>query len=123
MLSLVGCTRVAGMAAELRIDTTEHKARELLNNRIDAVRALVTSRQCVTDAQQALKEAEDDDVSTYNAALKAGWTAEELRKLNLPEPAKKTRTRRRPPQRRTANSSTSTPEAEASSSNEATVDS
>lgn len=39
--------------------------------------------------------AERGDVKAYNAALAAGWSADELRKIGFPESEKKARVRRR----------------------------
>ncbi|MDZ8276308.1 hypothetical protein R2Q81_10155 [Microbacterium aquimaris] len=44
---------------------------------------------------ERIKTAEREDVRAYSAALSAGWSAEELRKIGFSEPDKKARTRRR----------------------------
>lgn len=44
---------------------------------------------------ERVREAERADVKAYNAALSAGWSVEELRKIGYAEPEKKKRTRRR----------------------------
>ena len=44
---------------------------------------------------QRVGDAERADVKAYNAAVSAGWSADELRKIGLPEPDKTARTRRR----------------------------
>ena len=83
------------MTPTLDPNTAEAKARELLNTRIASVRALVTARQHVSDLREQLAAAERADVTAYAAALKDGWTAEELRTLSLGEPDKRARVRRR----------------------------
>ena len=44
---------------------------------------------------ERISEAERADVKAYNAAISAGWTPEELKKIGFTEPEKKARTRRR----------------------------
>lgn len=77
------------MTAKLDPEVAEKKARELLDNRIDAVRALVKSRQTLADLQEQVEQARDEDLKSYRAALNGGWSADELRKLGIEEPAKK----------------------------------
>lgn len=74
---------------------TESRARELLNRRIASIRSLVTARQQLSELQQQLADAEREDVTLYRAALRDGWTADELRELGIGEPAKKARVNRR----------------------------
>ncbi|HQA79103.1 MAG TPA: hypothetical protein PLL50_12230, partial [Propionicimonas sp.] len=74
--------------------TTETKARKLLDSRINSVRELVTARQSLDELREQLAAAEAADVKAYRAALSDGWSADELRKLGLDEPDKKQRVRR-----------------------------
>lgn len=83
------------MATQIDAQKIEHELQQRLNNRMDSVRALVKSRQAVADARDALDSAEDEDARQYQAAIGAGWTAEELRASGLPEPEKKVRVRKR----------------------------
>jgi hypothetical protein len=83
------------MASTLDAQTTESKARALLDHRINSVRALVTARQALDDLREQIAAAEAEDVQAYRAALSDGWSADELRKLGLDEPEKKQRVRRR----------------------------
>ena len=89
------------MASTLDAQTTESKARALLDNRITSVRALVTARQALDDLREQIAAAEAEDVKAYRAALSDGWSADELRKLGLDEPEKKQRVRRRSTARKT----------------------
>ena len=82
------------MAHDLDPDTTETRARALLDKRIQSVRDLVTKRQTVTDLRTQLDTAERDDHTAYQAALRDGWTADELKQLGLPEPGAKPRPRK-----------------------------
>ena len=82
------------MAPELDIEQTEQKMRELLDARMQSVRALVTSRQSVTDLRAQLAEAEADDAKKYSSALSDGWTETELRKLGITPADQKPRARR-----------------------------
>ena len=95
------------MATPLDAGALEERARKLLDSRIVSVRTLVSARQVVTELQAKLTDAEQEDARLYAAALRHGWTADELRQLGLPEPIKKQRVRRR----RTSNL-TSAPPAE-----------
>ena len=92
------------MASVLDPQVTESKARELLDNRINSVRALVTARQTLDDLREQIAVAEADDVKAYRAALSDGWSADELRRIGLDEPDKKQRVRRRAAARKTAQS-------------------
>ena len=83
------------MATSLDAQKIEDALRQRLDARMDSVRTLVRSRQELADAKAALKAAEDEDVRRWNAALGAGWTAEELRTAGLAEPEKKARVRKR----------------------------
>ena len=82
------------MANTIDPDTTEARARELLDKRIQSVRALVTTRQTRTHPRPPPDTAERAAAAPYTAALRDGWTAEELKQLGLPEPGGKPRPRR-----------------------------
>lgn len=90
------------MALELDIEQTEQKMRELLEARMQSVRALVTSRQAVTDLRAQLSDAEADDARRYSAALSDGWSESELRKLGIAPADQKPRGRRTPARGRQA---------------------
>lgn len=81
----------------LNIDEAERAARALLDNRINSVRALVEARQTVADLREKVAEAEREDSRLYNAALRDGWSVEELKKLGITEPEKAPRARKRTP--------------------------
>lgn len=97
-------------------------------DRLNAVTELVTARQQNADAQERaerrrreletelaeqLKAAEDAELTAFNRALHRGWTEPELKKIGLPAPAKKARTRRRT-QKRAASPATTAATAETS---------
>jgi len=98
------------MAAELSVDEAVERAMRAQEVRIESIRALAKGRQSLadvkTDAAQKLaalerenaeqiSAAERDDVRLYSAATKAGWTADELRKIGFDEPLKAARVRRK----------------------------
>ncbi|WP_104111868.1 hypothetical protein [Arthrobacter sp. N199823] len=83
------------MATQIDAQKIEHELQQRLNSRMDSVRALVKTRQVVADAREALDLAENEDARQYQAAISAGWTADELRASGLPEPEKKLRVRKR----------------------------
>lgn len=89
------------MATQIDAEKIEKELQQRLSNRMDSVRELVKSRQKVADARDALGAAEDEDARRYQAALTAGWTAEELRSAGLNEPDKKLRVRKRSTRRTT----------------------
>ncbi len=71
------------------------------DSRIAAVRELAVARQRTTDLQEALASGQRADDEAYAAALRAGWTQEELKKLNFNGPTSKPARTRRPPAPRT----------------------
>lgn len=98
------------MAKELSIEEVVERARRAQEDRLNAIRTLAEARQGVTDVReetnrelaelqariaQRVGDAEREDVKAYNAALSAGWSPEELRKIGFTEPDKKARARRR----------------------------
>lgn len=98
------------MATQLTPEEAIERARRLQEDRLNAVRAVAEARQRLVDVQdetareladlqariaERIADAERDDVRAYNAAQSAGWSAEELRKIGLPEPEKKARVKRR----------------------------
>ncbi len=58
---------------------------------------MVKSRQTLDEHRASVLAAEVEDVKAYRAALSDGWSADELRKLGLDEPAKQQHVRRRGP--------------------------
>lgn len=81
----------------INIEETERAARALLDSRITSVRTLVDARQKHLDIQAQIADAERHHLRAYQAALRDGWSADELRKLGLAEPDKLPRQRRRQP--------------------------
>jgi hypothetical protein len=77
------------MTAGLSTDQVETAARALLDSRIQAVRELAITRQTRNDKREQLAAAERADTAAYTAALRAGWTTEELRKVGLDEPERR----------------------------------
>ncbi|MDP9394138.1 MAG: hypothetical protein M3Q27_07725 [Actinomycetota bacterium] len=77
------------MTTNLTPDAAADAAQRLLNDRVDAVRALAKARQQRNDARAHLDEAERADAAAYAAAQRAGWSAEELRKVGFEEPDRK----------------------------------
>ena len=98
------------MAKTLSVDEALERAQRAQEARMGAIRAVAEARQSVTDVREEtdrelaefqrriadrVATAEREDVRAFNAALSAGWTVDELRKIGFPEPDKKVRTRRR----------------------------
>lgn len=99
-----------GMSRTPSIDEAIQRAKQVQDDRINAIRSLGEARQQLADIQsdtarqlaelqaqiaEQIKAAERDDLKAYNAALNAGWSTDELRKIGYSEPEKKRRTRRR----------------------------
>ena len=98
------------MAKTLSVDEALERAQRAQEARMGAIRAVAEARQIVVDVREEtdrelaefqrriadrVATAEREDVRAFNAALSAGWTVDELRKIGFPEPDKKVRTRRR----------------------------
>jgi len=98
------------MATALTPEEAIERARRLQDERLNAVRGVAEARQGLVDVRERsdrelaelqariaeqIADAERQDVRAYNAAISAGWTADELRKIGFSEPDKKARTRRR----------------------------
>ena len=84
------------------LEQIETEARAVLEQRMGAVRELAKARAQTQQAQEAVTEAERRDAASYKAALDAGWTAEELRKVGLESlgsPARRTTGGRRRPRK------------------------
>lgn len=79
--------------ANISIESTREKARQLLNSRIESVTALVQARQRIVDLKEKLAEAEREDKRAYVRATRDGWSEEELKKLGLENAAAKRRKR------------------------------
>ena len=77
------------MTTNLTTQAVESAARALLDDRIEAVRALAIARQAVAEKRGELDAVERADAAAYAAAQRAGWSTEELRKVGLDEPARK----------------------------------
>lgn len=98
------------MAKALSVEEAVQRAEQAQRDRIEAIRTAVEARQNVTDVRaeadrkraeleaelaDSIAAAERADVQGYSAALSAGWTETELRKIGLDEPEKKQRVRKR----------------------------
>lgn len=116
------------MATQLTPDEAIERAKRLQDERLNAVRAVAEARQQLVDVReetdrelselqariaQRVGDAERDDVRAYSAAIAAGWSAEELRKIGFAEPEKKARARRRAPRKSPARSTGDAPAAHA----------
>lgn len=64
---------------------------------VEEVRADAERRRAELEAELAslIRDAEADDVRSFNAAITAGWTPAELRRIGLEEPQKAQRVRKR----------------------------
>ncbi|BDZ44023.1 hypothetical protein GCM10025865_33650 (plasmid) [Paraoerskovia sediminicola] len=98
------------MAKEMSVEEAVERARRAQDQRVEAVRTLALGRQELADvrtdaarqiaeaeraAAEQIKAAERADVKAFNAALSAGWSVDELKKIGYAEPDKKARARRR----------------------------
>ncbi len=77
------------MATAISTDDVETAARALLDGKVAAVRDLAHARQLRNDKRAELDDAERADATAYAAAERAGWTADELRKVGLDAPNRK----------------------------------
>lgn len=98
------------MAKSLSPDEAIERARRIQDERLNTVRSVAEARQTLTDVKESaerelaelqariadrIAEAEREDVRAYNAALSAGWSVDELKRIGLAEPVKKSRARSR----------------------------
>lgn len=98
------------MVKVLSPEEAVERARRAQEGRIDAIRGLAEARQATADVTEEvaqkladvkretdaqLADAERADVRAYNAAIAAGWSGDELRKVGFDEPEKKKRVARR----------------------------
>ncbi|GAB3682903.1 hypothetical protein [Angustibacter aerolatus] len=63
------------------------------------MRTLAKTRQHVEDTRTALVDAETGDAAAYSAAVQAGWTEQELRRVGFGAPARRAPGRPRAPRR------------------------
>jgi len=82
------------MTAELVIESAERKARELLDQRIESVRAVVRAQHETASLREQLAESEKESARLYQAALNDGWSKAELKKLGITETGPKASRRR-----------------------------
>lgn len=104
------------MTTSLDTDRIAAAARALLDDKVTAVRTLAEARQKREDARTALSDAERGDTTAYTAALKAGWTADELKRVGLEAPTKRAPGRPRSPRRGAATTVTTAPTSASDSS-------
>lgn len=87
------------MAKTVSIDEAVERAKQAQDQKIETIRTLAQKRQEVVDVHERfaeeLKRAEVEDLHAYQLALKAGWTAADLKKIGFDEPSKKRSPRRR----------------------------
>lgn len=113
------------MATKISVEQAVERAQRVQDHRINAIRSLAHARQAVDIAREdaaallakAQREAADqvaaaerEDIKQYSAALAAGWSPDELRKVGFTQPDKTTRVH----QRRTRKSATPAPKPAAS---------
>lgn len=110
VIGIFSISTVAPASFAAAIVSSIARATQLQQERLSAIRGLAEARQNVVDVRAdadrrradlerelaaQLNDAEREDVQRYNAALSAGWTDVELRKIGFDEPDKKQRTRKR----------------------------
>lgn len=83
------------MATYIDPDAAVDAARALENERLQAVRDLAAKRNAVERLREELADAERDDSAAFMTATKRGWTADELKKIGLPELERTAGARRR----------------------------
>ncbi|GAA3707666.1 hypothetical protein GCM10022204_27020 [Microlunatus aurantiacus] len=105
------------MADQLTVDQAVERAMRAQDAKIAAIRELAEGRQTLADVKEEaarkladlerqnaeqIGAAERDDIRLYNAATKAGWSTDELRKIGFDQPAKSRRVTQRRRQNNTA---------------------
>ena len=62
------------------------RAQELLAGRINAIRKLSECQRSASHVREAADTADRETAAAWSAAIQAGWTSTELRKLGLAQP-------------------------------------
>lgn len=121
------------MANELSPEEAVERAQRAMNDRLTSVRTLAEHRQALADvrerviariakaerlAAEELAEAERSDARAFAAAISAGWTPAELRKIGFAEASHKRAPRKRQPRKSSSNEAAATPPANAATSGE-----
>ena len=116
------------MAKEISPEEAVERAQRAMDNRLTSVRKLAESRQNVESVRtgaaariaelerqerRKIEEAEREDASAYSAAIDAGWTPAELRKIGFAEAGKKRAPRQRQARKSTSSEVAATPPADA----------
>ena len=89
------------MAKQIDMAAVERAARARTDARIEAVKALAIARQNTLDKQAEAAAAEREDTIAWMAAVRQGWTEDELKDFGFDPP--KRRGPGRPRRRRAAN--------------------
>lgn len=116
------------MAKELSPEEAVERAQRAMDNRLTSVRELARSRQEVANVRaesaarlaefereerEKVDAAERDDARAYSAAIDAGWTPAELRKIGFAEAGKKRAPRQRNARKSSSSEAATTPPADA----------
>ena len=98
------------MNKELNVEDALARAHQLEGNRMDSIKALADTRASVDlahtnraeritelkcETAEAITEADRADQRAYRAALRAGWSADELKKIGFEKVGKKGTQRKR----------------------------
>ena len=98
------------MPTELTVDEAVERATRAQEARIESIRDLAKGRQSLADVKadaaqrvadlerenaERISAAEREDIRLYSAATRAGWSADELRKIGFDAPVKRRRVARR----------------------------
>jgi len=78
-----------GVPADIDVQAAARAAQALLDTRIAAVRTLAQARQATNVKVGELQAAERKDTAAYRAALREGWTEEELKKVGFDSPGRR----------------------------------
>jgi len=77
------------MPKHVDLQAIERAARAKLDTRIEAVKTLATARQNKLDKQAQATAAEHQDTTAWIAAIRQGWSENELKELGFDPPRKK----------------------------------
>lgn len=71
------------MAREITLEEIQEKAESALRDRMGAIRSLIELRAQIHETETKLSALKTTQASTFDAALKAGWAAAELKSFGL----------------------------------------
>lgn len=74
------------MPQAVNIEEAQATLQALLNERVEAVNSLLQSAATSAQLRQQADDAERETARLYQAAIRQGWTADELKRVGITDP-------------------------------------